>query len=237
MAERLTCAVVDDDAGFLRMLRGYVQRAAGELGVTPVIKEFSDPLDLIEDYAAAYDVIFLDIEMPQMDGMKLAHKIREVDEGVCIIFVTNMAQFAIGGYEVGATDFIVKPVTYETFALKLRRALRSVELHREVGIALKDGETRVVVPCSEIYYVEKNKNYAVFHTARGEFRRRSSLGDVARELGSAPFAQANSGTLVNLGRVTTYDGREVTMADGSVLSLSRSRRDGFVGALMDYLGA
>lgn len=231
----LSCAIVDDDATFLRALRGYVLRACEEESISCQVEALSDPLDFIEDYEPRYDVVFLDIEMPQLNGMDLARQIRAQDERVCIIFITSMAQFALKGYEVNATDFIVKPLKYETFHTRFSHALRFVSLHRERDIVLRDDERTVRVPCSRVHYVEKSKNSAVYHTELGIFRCRSTVAKVMSELGGMPFVQVNSGIIVNLAHVTTYTATEIVLGDHSV-PLSRSRRAGFMRAFMDYLG-
>lgn len=236
MGTVLSCAIVDDDAVVLRTLRSFILRAANELGISADVTCFQDPFDLIEDYDSGFDLIFLDIEMPQMDGMSLAHQIREVDENVCLVFVTNMAQFALKGYEVSAADFIVKPVTYETFAFKFRRALRNIELHREHDFILKADDGRLVrAAVSTIAYIEKNGNYLIFHVGEDTFRERGSLAARATELEAYKFAQINSGCFVNLRRVDSFD-TAVVIVDGEALPLSRRRRTAFVDTLMDYLG-
>lgn len=235
MGESLSCALVDDDGAFRATLREYVQRSCSKAGIQCSVDDFGDPYDLIEDYEPRYDVVFLDIEMPHLDGMELARRIRAIDERVCIIFVTNMARFALNGYEVNATDFIVKPVTYDAFAIKFARALRFVSLHRERDVLLQDDERTVRVPHSAIQCIEKNRNYAVYRTDLGDFLRRITLHEAASELDDPAFVQVNSGILVNLARVRTYTRTEVVLDSGPV-PLSRSRRAGFVDAFMDYLG-
>ena len=78
----------------------------------------------MSDYKPVYDIIFLDIDMPTMNGIELAKYIRKMDGEVSIVFVTNMAKYAINGYEVDADDFIVKPVRYGNFKLKLDRVIK-----------------------------------------------------------------------------------------------------------------
>ena len=73
---------------------------------------FADGVDILEDYRAVYDIIFLDVEMKHLDGMTTAERIRQMDADVILIFITNMAQYAIRGYSVGALDYVLKPVPY-----------------------------------------------------------------------------------------------------------------------------
>ena len=70
---------------------------------------FEDGEEIVEKYDNNYDLILLDIEMPRMNGMDAAERIREKDEDVVMMFITNMAQYAIRGYSVGALDFVMKP--------------------------------------------------------------------------------------------------------------------------------
>ncbi len=72
-----------------------------------------------EHYRADYDIVFMDIELPGINGMEAAHRLREIDQQVILIFVTNMAQFAVKGYEVDALDYIIKPAQYGPLSIKL----------------------------------------------------------------------------------------------------------------------
>ena len=116
--------LVDDDSEHLKLMREFLGRYEREEKVGFSIEEYRDGLSFVEDYDGTLDVVFLDIEMPHIDGMTAAKKIRERDQTLGIVFVTNMAQFAIHGYEVNAIDFIVKPVSYYVFADKLKKAIR-----------------------------------------------------------------------------------------------------------------
>ncbi len=98
-------AIADDDAAFLAKIGKYIQKYQKENGEDIQLTAFSDAKELIESYSSVYDIVILDIEMPGMNGMKAAERIRQVDENVVLMFITNMIQYAIRGYSVGALDF------------------------------------------------------------------------------------------------------------------------------------
>ena len=107
-------AIVEDEAAVREQLAGYVT-------------EFADGMEILEDYRPQFDIIFLDVEMKHLDGMETARRIRERDGGVLIVFITNMAQYAIRGYAVGALDYVLKPVPYFAFSQQLQKALGQLE--------------------------------------------------------------------------------------------------------------
>ena len=99
-------ALVEDEAAVRAQLQGYVQRHTRQYGTEFAVTEFADGMELLDDYRPVYDILFLDVEMKHLDGMETARRVRELDKDVIIVFITNMAQYAIGGYAVGALDYV-----------------------------------------------------------------------------------------------------------------------------------
>ena len=143
-----TILIVDDNKSVLASLElllenefSTVRTAANPNQITTILS--TTPID----------IVILDIEMPGMNGMEAAEKIRQADEDVVLMFITNMIQYAIRGYSVGALDFVMKPVNYYTFSLKLTRAIGRIQ-KIEKEILLKQQDSVKKVPVEEIYYVE-----------------------------------------------------------------------------------
>ncbi len=113
-------ALVDDDPGARRCCASTA-RFTAEQAVEFAIEEFTDGSELTGSYAPRFDIIFLDVEMENLDGFTTARIIRETDPQVMLIFVTNMGQFAIKGYEVDALSYLLKPVPYFAFSQELKR--------------------------------------------------------------------------------------------------------------------
>lgn len=119
-------AIVEDEAAVREQLAGYVQRCTRQYGTLFEVTMFTDGLEILEEYRPVYDIIFLDVEMPQLDGMETARRIRAMDSEVQLIFITNMAQYAIKGYAVGALDYVLKPVPYFAFSQQLQKAVNQL---------------------------------------------------------------------------------------------------------------
>lgn len=230
-------ALVDDNENDRKLLIDYLQQFQKEQEVRMQITSYNSSLDFLEEYGDGYDVILLDIEMPGLDGMETAKEIRRIDEMAAIIFITNMAQFAIRGYEVNAIDFMVKPVPYFNFVEKFKKAVNLARREQGKNILLNSDEGLIRIAITDIYYLEKdkNKNYLVYYTKKGTFRERNTILSAKARLGNQPFAECTSGCLVNLKFVERVGKDSVTLENGT-LPVSRRMRKEFLNSFMKYAG-
>ena len=195
-------AVVEDNDAMREQLCGFIAQYARESGRQLDVTAFADGAEIVDPYRPGFDIIFLDIEMPTLGGMPTAERIRQVDPDVVLVFVTNMAQYAIRGYEVDALDFVLKPVSYYQFSTKLERALQRIQRRRGGQIALQVGGGVQLLNTDDILYLETRDRLLHYHTAADTWSVRGSLQKAEKELAPYHFARCNQCYLVNLRHVT-----------------------------------
>ena len=230
-------AVVEDDAEVQGVLQEYIRRYTRQYGTEFEVSVFADGVDILEDYRAVYDVIFLDVEMKHLDGMTTAERIRQMDADVILIFITNMAQYAIQGYMVQALDYILKPISYISFKMRFARALGRLDHQRDAQILLDCNGQIVRIAVRSILYVEIQQKRLCYHTDQGDYTLRGTLKSVEDMLAKYPFAKGNYWYLVNLARVSTIGAKTLFIGDGDTeLPVSRGCRAELLAALNDYIG-
>ncbi len=229
-------AIVEDEEKCRELLENHAKRFAREEPAELEITAFSDGLQLVERYTPRFDVIFLDIQMPQMDGMEAARRIREHDEDVILIFVTNLAQMALKAFEVSATDFVIKPVSYPAFQQKMKKVVRMLAKRPQSFVMLPFKGGMQKMPAEEIYYIEVRDHRLYCHTAEGEKLMASgTLSALEAKLAEAHFSRCNSCYLVNLRYVSSIARDSITVGEDT-LAVSRSRKKAFLQELAEYVG-
>jgi len=230
-------AIVDDEKSFSDTIKGYVDQYQKENSGEFQVSVFNDGMGLLDTYHYEYDLILLDIEMPGLNGMEVAQKIREMDEDVVLMFITNMAQYAIHGYSVGALDFVTKPLNYYTFSMKLTRALKRVQKkeneQKSIVLTLPDGLRKIDV--KQIYFVEVQNRILYYHTTEGVFELRGTMQSVEQMLLPHAFVKCNYWYIVNLLHVKEVR-KNIVVVGGHELEISRRNKKTFLEALTEYLG-
>ncbi|MDO4340792.1 MAG: LytTR family DNA-binding domain-containing protein [Eubacteriales bacterium] len=227
-------AIVEDEKIYVDKLRRYLEKYQKESGFEIQSVWFSDGSEIAEDYAGDCDIILMDIQMKFMDGISAARKIREMDQEVIIMFITNMTQYAICGYEVEALDYMVKPVEYFSFSQKLGRAIERLKKRERnfISIPIETGMKKLDI--AEIYYVESCGHNLIYYTQNGNFVSRGTVKDLEEIILPYGFFRSNKGFLVNMRHVEgIQDG--FCSIHGEQVPVSRAKRKAFMNALTDYV--
>ncbi|MCI8712781.1 MAG: response regulator transcription factor [Ruminococcus sp.] len=224
--------IVEDEEQVAENIKAYIAKYQEETGIPFEVTHYRDGLFFLENYKPT-DVVFMDIRMPHVDGMTAAKRLREQDENVILVFVTNMAQFAIKGYEVEALDFILKPVRYQDFVYRLKKIVRILERDRQDDVVIRFDREMRRISKKDVYYILVDKKHLVYHTAVGCFEVRESLRKAGSQLPQDEFVSCCSGYLVNLNFVREVKGNEVNVA-GDWLPISRPKRKQFLEAVCAF---
>lgn len=196
---------------------------------------------LLQNNPNSYEIIFLDINMPGTNGLRVAKKIRERNKTAIIVFCTNYAQYAINGYEVNALGYILKPIEEVCFNRTLDRALKALKLSQSRRIRIKTLHGVEITPVSDVVYLEiqiHNLYYYVLKEDGGlkNFRTRGSMQEMVDSLGELGFARCSACYLVNLRYVIAVVNGQVKLHGGIALPISRKFLRSFNDSFIKYLG-
>ncbi len=228
-------AVCDDEEKFRNQARDMVDKLAGSLDV--VVDAYSDGNQLLAAFdKKPYDVLFLDIEMPVMDGITLAKKLRERSDSIYIVFLTGHVEYALEGYEVNALRYLTKPVQEE----KLREVLRFVmdQNTSKKQLMIKEDGEELLLNIADIIYFEAQNQYVMIYTEDGEHLIRYNIGDFEEQLKKDGFFRTHRGYLVSLAKVKKLVKNEVIMEgpDGDIsVPVSRTNTKSLKEALYAYV--
>ncbi|HBK01553.1 MAG TPA: hypothetical protein DDY77_00780 [Clostridiales bacterium] len=243
---KIQVAIVEDEVLQSEKLEKLLCKYALEKGVGFGVKSFADGEKLFENGIKNFDLLFLDIELSPKDslisgadkkenGMKIAEKIRAEGLDTPIVFVTNLAQYAVDGYSVGALDFILKPVAYESLKIKMDRIIDKLFSLKDKTITLKTGTSIRSIVVADIKFIEVSGHRTTVHVKEENFDTYVPLSVIEREINDKKFVRCNVCYLVNLAFVTKVDGNVISVGDDEII-ISRSKKREFVTALNKFLG-
>ena len=236
----LRIAVVDDDAKFRQQAQESIEKYFHQDTNEFTVRCYQDGFTFLSEYEGDYDIAMIDIMMPRMNGIEVAHKLRERDRNILVMFITITPAFAIRGYEVSAVDYILKPLSYERdFRYKFDRVVkmaRERKLHSK-ELVLKDENGRFVrLNVDNLIYVSKERDDVVYHTKQGVFSQRDSIYKVKETLQDVKnFAVVNSGCLVNMVFIDNIEENVIKLKSGEMLTISRSKKKEFFERFFDHM--
>ncbi len=230
----LLIAIVDDDPKDASLLKDCVEAYCRKNSLAAVIHTFSDGLDLIRG-AETHDITFLDIQLGKLDGLETARLIRKINQESVLIFVTNMAQFAIKGYEVDALDFIIKPASMSSIVYVMDKAMRRLDGNTRAMFSLKTQEGTISLSANDITYVEVFDHNLIYHTKRGDYTVRGRLSDVSGKLDPERFVMCNRSFIVNLRHVSNVTSDYLLIGDTRI-AVSKSHQKELMSRFSSFLG-
>ena len=216
------------------MLEKYEEENALKLEVS----FFPNGETLLKEYDKQTDLIFLDIDMGIPNGIETAKIIRQSNEDVFIIFITNLVHRAIEGYSVRAFGFVGKPLNYSELSYQMDDVIRHIQrrTREKKRIGLKVGADTYQLAASDIIYCEVRKHDLYIHTKNGSLKTRGSMKELEEQLESYGFLRSHASFLVNIKKVIRVGFEYVELKGGISVPLSQKKRKNFMSEITQQLG-
>lgn len=229
--------ICDDEPAIRTALREYLVRFAREKGVAFETAECQSGAELTERLnEERCDLLLLDIEMPGGNGMEAARVIRKKDADVVIVFITNLVQYALEGYEVQAWRFLEKPVDYGQFARVIEGAVSRIGQRESGFLSVKNEAGLSRIRAADILYAETCRGHVMLHCREEAVECFQTMAVTEKMLEEQHFFRCHTAYLVNLARVEKLGAKELVLSGGVSIPVSKHRRRALAEALTDYWG-
>lgn len=226
-------AIVEDEDMAAQLLEGYIQQFAAQSNQQFNVTRYHDAVEFLKDYKAVFAVVFMDVQMPHMDGVSASMQLRQIDKTVSIVFITNLVQYAQKGYEVDAVAYLVKPVQYYDFALKFRKALDVYIMNEQKDLLVNTSGGICRISTDKLMYVEIARHRLCYHLVDGVVEVTGVLKKVEDELRRFGFLRCNQCYLVNPRFIVNVKGFDVQVGN-ETLAISRPRKSAFLKELAQW---
>lgn len=228
-------AICDDDARQREYVQELVNAWAKKLRHVIELKIYADAKQFLFDYEEEkdFDLLLLDIEMPEITGIELAKRVRLENSTVQIVFITGYYEYFSDGFDVSALHYLIKPVDERKLYPVLDKAISNLA-YRQRAVLVATGEADIKVSLADILYVESENVYVVVHTVHGDYRMRSTLAKFCGQLDET-FFKVHRSFVVGLRYVKKITRTEIAMVNGDVVPISRGMYDEVHAALIKHL--
>lgn len=229
-------AIVEDENIYAEQLQKFLFLYQKETGRRIKVTRFTDGDEIVDEYAGIYDIVLMDIQMQFMDGMTAAEKIRQMDTNVIIMFITNMTEYAVRGYEVDALDYVIKPIEYFAFSRKLDRAFSRIKSKKHNFISIPTESGMKKLDLDDVLYIEIQDHTLYYHTDNEcvKARGRGVMRNVEQIMLPYGFFRNNNCYLVNLRHVESVEDN-VCFVGNKNLQISRAKKKAFMDAMVQYI--
>ena len=232
---KLKIAICDDEQNQIEYLSGVVSAWTSKNRHVTEIRTYSSAKSFLFDYSEEkdFDILLLDIEMPEMNGVELAKTVRRENSTIQIIFITGYYEYFSDGFDVSALHYLIKPADERKLLPVLDRAVGNLT-YRQRSVLLTSSDGDVKVSLADICYVESENVHVAVHTVSGVYRSRISLSKFAEQLDET-FIKVHRSYIVGLKYVKKITRTDITITSGDVVPISRGMYDKAHAALIKFL--
>ena len=230
-------AICDDENALIVELKDLLSRYAADTGREFCFFEFHDGIELIENYQPDFDLIFMDIKMEKLNGLKTAEEIRKTDSTVGLFFLTSLSQYVWKGYEYGAINYLLKPMKYGRLKMELDRFFSRYQGREEGYLSFSNDNGKYKVLYKNLRYAETQKRNVLLHFDDQEQVIYKNMKEIASLLETQrQFARCHASFIVNMAYVKSVENLEAVLTTGERVPISQPKRKEFMTKLADFWG-
>ena len=197
------CLIIDDE----ELARGLIKSYIAKLDFLELIADFANPLEALTVLKKeTIDLVFLDIQMPELKGTDLAKLLNPTTN---VIFTTAYSEYALEGFELNVLDYLLKPITFNRFVVAVNKLTKSPNSLPSNSITVKSGYDLYKLNYSEILYIESDNEYVLFHTTTGKIMSHQSLKVLEKILDPLVFKRVHRSFIINKEKVTALKGKDL----------------------------
>lgn len=223
-------AVCDDEQIYIQDIKDYLKAYESETQNKVIVTEYQNPEKLYQDFydkKLDVDMMFLDVDMPEMSGVDLAVKVREIDKNMPICFITAHEEYAVAAYRVDAVSYITKPIKYREFKKLVDKSiiqllyLKDAKAAEERYLSITCKRDKAIVDLYKVLYIEKRRNQCMFHLEDGEIICYESLMNIYKRLDHQQFYMVHQGYIVNFNAIKEVKQTVICLGENREIPVSR----------------
>ncbi len=229
-------AICEDERETQLLIENYIDDILKNINVEYNIQKYNSGEELLEENLKDIDILLLDIQMGQINGMDVARKIREVDNKMEIIFITSLIDYIQEGYEVRAYRYLLKPIELEELKKHMLTCIKEIEKNKNHCILIKNKSNTYKIYSNEIKYIEVQKKDMTIHTINKNFEAKYSLEKIEKDLNSDEFVRCHKSFIINLSYIENIKLNTAILESGEEVPVSRYRYKEVKERFLKFLG-
>ena len=232
----IVIGICDGEQTMRSLLAGFVERYMAETGVEIQLLSYNTGEKLLQNYILEMDLIFLEIPFRNISGLRIAEHIRRLDSQVRIVFLTTVLTYVLEAYDAGANNYLLKPLSYARFCRELSHTREEKGSFESLSFLEESKKGLYKVYFHQILYIETSGKKTLIHTCQEDIPSNKQMKQREQLLSHSSFVRCHASYIVNLRYFQKLEGSSLKLTDGSVLPVSRNRRQLVLARIRDLYG-
>lgn len=223
----LRVAICDDEKNDIKILEQHISQFNIQTNYNVISTSYTKPAKLLSQFKKeSYEVVFLDIEMPEINGLNIAKQLRELDENLIIVFTTSYPEYMQESFDVQPFQFLNKPIAYDDIKKVLTNIIKKISKNMNTIIIIDDNNEKKFVYVKNILYVsviKERKGFLKYQLYDRSLIAKGTLNSLEPQLLSHGFLSTTRGILVNINQIRSMNNTRVLLKNNEEIPISRRK--------------